>query len=114
MANEKLLEEFINPRKIKWTIYGSYLQFAAIFFYLFFSGFWIKITEINPMYLISWGIIMSFFALHNTRSKYGKLDVALSVQPLYCPECRHKRVAMLPVKYKCPECESIFDKDANT
>lgn len=110
MLNEDAIFEWVNPRKIKWTIYGSYVQFAVIFIYMFLLEVGINIKNFNPKIIIAWGIIMSFLSIYNTKSKYGKLDVALSVEPLYCPDCTHNRVAMIPIKYQCPECKSTFNK----
>ena len=106
----KELSEFINPRKLKWTIYASFAQIAGIFIILLLNNIKICNLPIDPNYLLIIGLGMSLLSINNTKTKYRKLDVALSVQPVYCPYCKNNKVAMLPIEYKCPECDAISKK----
>ncbi len=105
------ISEFVNPRKIKWSIYGSFIQLAAIFIILILHNTEICNLPIDSNYLLIYGLIMSLLSIKNTRTKYEKLDVALSIQPLYCPHCGNKKIAMLPTEYKCPECHAISKRE---
>ena len=108
---EHKITDFINPRRIKWTIYGSFIQIAGVFALIIFHNIEIIIFPINPNYLLLYGLLMSFLSINNTRTKYEKLDVALSVQPVYCPHCTSKKKAMIPTEYKCPVCNAISKKN---
>jgi rubredoxin len=108
---EKVISEFINPRKLKWTIYASFVQLAVIFILLILLNMRIYTLPFDSNYLLIYGLAMSLLSVKNTRTKYEKLNVALSIQPIYCPHCRSKKVAMLPTEYKCPECHAISKKE---
>ena len=103
---EHKLIDFINPRRIKWTIYGSFVQIAGIFALILFHNVEIILLPFNPNYLLIYGFLMSILSIKNTRSNYEKLDVVMSVQPVYCPHCTPKNKAMIPIEYKCQECNA--------
>ena len=97
------ISELIDPRRLKWTLYGSFMNLATIFCILWFhiEGFYNLPFDIK--YILIYGFGMSLISIKNTKTKYQKLDVALSVQPLPCPYCK---TTMLPSEHKCPECNA--------
>lgn len=109
---EKKISEFINPRKFKWSIYGSFVQLATIFIALILHNVKIYSLPFDSNFLLIYGLFMSLLSINNTRTKYEKLDVALTITPIYCPYCQNKKVAMLPINHKCPACNATLKKES--
>jgi len=101
--------EIINPRKYRWTIYGSFVQIALILVAVIAHNIGWCVLPLNPNILLGLGFVMALISIKNSRTKYGKLDCAVSIQPIYCQKCKPKQIPMLPKNYQCPECKSTFN-----
>lgn len=101
-----LVKEWINPRRMRWGLYGSFLQITGAFICVFLIHNELIPWSIDINVLLVIGSAMGLLSVKNIRMRYGTLEAMKSQELIKCPKC--DKSYMVASKHQCPECQATL------